>query len=183
MNRLAQTEVRPGMAYSLMIRGPLEAMTARVLEKLATEYIRSGSAEPKILNRRLPYALIARFQVREDLQSRLEMSLFLDGLAIGGKGDSVLADIRSNVAYAVERMLEKKLPDMEKILSYDRRALCLYAVDVLAESDVVRAVLPVDMLAHSSLDAVVLIDCENHVEAVFDPHRLLPERRAPRGEE
>ena len=70
----------------------------------------------------MPHVVIAGFRLQSDLPPRFGMSVFLDALAIGGKQDSYLADIRSNVKYAVDRMLGNKLPELTKIHSYERRA-------------------------------------------------------------
>jgi len=171
---LAARKGRPATGYSAMIEGPLGALTPKKLESILADYIRSGSTDGMVIRQSKPHVVIAGFNLRSDLPSRFGMSLFLSGYSIGGKRDSVLGDIRSNVEYAIDRTLENKLPSMTNIGSYERSALCLYAVDALVEAELVQDVLSAKILAASRLDAIVFIDRENRIEAVFDPMRRLP---------
>lgn len=142
-------------AYAVAVVGPIDPKVNRTLEERIMSYVRSGVSEETALDGKEAYnSALKDFGEGADLQDPMVQGIaqrlaverqkvtiraypdhpkkglalmsMVSGAAKLPGSDEFVADLEASIQYAVDRMLEQKLPKLAGLTGYDRRVLLVW---------------------------------------------------------
>jgi hypothetical protein len=148
--------------FIIAVLGPVEDKKLGDIEQAIVEHIRSGQLERKQVADSVNVEVVPS-------EARIE---YMIGLRTGVKaadGQAVAADIHANLDFALNRILDQKLPRLEKLEGFKRRILLITSAYLFAEPGNVRDILHSRQITAKQCDTVLLIDGSGGVHWVADP--------------
>lgn len=161
----AQVSSQVNSDYLIEGFGPVERPSLREIEKRAVAYILGRKSDEQKLDDD------GRVRIRRVTSPvRVGWMVGLHHSTLGPRG-TLAADIRANITFALERILEAKLPRLASLKTCDRRLLLITKNYLFAEPEMIREILGTHGLSREQLDTVLLAT-ETGVHWVCDPGRL-----------
>ena len=162
--------------YLIVGFGPIRKPSLREVEKRAIEYIRSGKSDEKPLD--------DEGRVRISRQTEPVRVHWMSGLhhsTRNADGKSISADCRATVSFALERILNEKLPDLATTEGYERKMLLIVSEYVFAEPQMVKEILDTRSLTREQVDTILFI-ADGKVHWVADPGGVFVQPRNTRAD-
>ena len=145
--------------------GPVTKPPLRDIEKRAAAYIRSGRTDEQTLDDH------GNIRIRTITSPvRVGWMIGLDATAPGPTG-SLSADVRSNLEFALDRVLSAKLPVLATLTGYSRRILLIWRDYLFAEPEMLKDILATHSLTADKVDTI-LFATESGIHWVADPGRV-----------
>ncbi len=152
--------------YLIVANGPIHGTALRAVEEAAEHYVRSGNTEEVSLDKD------GRVRIRAVLSPvHVSYMIGLDPHQLGPGGQTLVADIRSNLSFALERILAAKLPRLAPCTGVNRRVLLIWSEYFFAEPALVREILREKDISKEQVDSILLA-ADGEVHWVADPGRL-----------
>lgn len=161
--RIAGTKPRANTDYVVSVFGPVNECLVDI-EKAAVEYIRSGETEPRDLDDNGRARIIGLTR-----PAKVTWMVGIDASVRAGDGKSLGADIRANVQFAVDRIMEAKLPRLRALGGYDKKILIISNGYLFADAECVAVALRNHNLSDGRIDSVLLIGSDGVVHWPADP--------------
>ncbi len=152
--------------YLIIVNGPVHGTPLQAIEEAADHYVRSGKTE----------------EVSLDKDGHVRMQAVLSPVHVsymigiepherGPGGQTLVADIRSNLSFALEQILAAKLPRLAQCTGVNRRVLLIWSEYFFAEPSLVREILREKETPKEQVDSVLLAT-DGDVHWVADPGKL-----------
>lgn len=158
----ASAKPAPNRDYLIAVFGPIQDRKLGDIEQAITEHIRSGQLESKQV------ADSVRIEVVPS-EARIEYMIGLHSGVMAAGGNAISADVGANLEFALNRILDEKLPILERLGGYKRRILLITSAYLFAEPGNVRDILHAREINARQCDTVLLIDGGGNVHWVADP--------------
>jgi hypothetical protein len=158
----AATKPAANRDYVIAVFGPVEDKRLGDIEQAIVEHIRSGKLEGKQV------AVWVKVEVVPS-EARVEYMVGLHTGVMGAGGQAIAADVHANIEFALNRILEQKLPRLEKLEGFKRRLLLITSAYLFAEPSHVADILHSRQITARQCDTVLLIDESADVHWVADP--------------
>ena len=148
--------------YIIAVFGPVEDKKLGDIEQAIVEHICSGQLASKQVADSVKVEVVLS-------EARIE---YMIGLHTGVKaagGRAIAADIHANLEFALNRILDQKLPRLEKLEGFKRKILLITSAYLFAEPDHIRDILHSRQITAKQCDTVLLVDESASVHWVADP--------------
>jgi hypothetical protein len=180
------------LGYWLLVASPFAPKMLKIIEQRAASYIRSGETEEECLDftevfekelgnipqaGRSPEVLEAvksrvkpkaRFFILGDSEAKgVNSHTWFHASARTPHGNALAGHIRSTLEFSVRRILNAKLPRLQKLTDYQRKLLLIVQDYDYAEPERLTEVFA--ELETPGADAILLIDSAFHAHLVCDP--------------
>jgi hypothetical protein len=169
--------------YSLWVEGPLPIKLLNDLPKRLLEFVRSGHIGEIALDHAEAVATVSgnmnasptdplveavirqvaheyeRIRiVAEAGQPGISLAFTVSAVAKIPNSNQMIGDIQESVTFAVNRILDAKLPKLAKLTGFNRRVLLIWSGFALAEAYEVKKALALRKLSVADVDAIFFID-------------------------
>jgi hypothetical protein len=152
--------------YIIGVFGPVEDRKLGDIEQAIVEHIRSGQLESKQVADSVRVEVVPR-------DARIEYMIGLQTGVMAAGGEAISADVHANLEFALDRILDQKLPRLEKLGGFKRKILLITSAYLFAEPSNVTDILHSRQITTKQCDGVLLIDERENVHCVADPGCVL----------
>jgi len=184
-----RAKAKPGLnrRYIIGAFGPELEVEGKEIEKRALAYIESGKTEREALDileindpdpeKAGLLRLVAEDQAKVHIHAvtaEVPITYFygLDGSIKNADAEHLAADIMETLRFALNRILDDKLPKLAQCTSYDRRLLLAWLGYWVAEARQIKEVLSEMNLDRKVIDTFLLVLPNGEVHWVADPGEL-----------
>lgn len=158
----ASSKPAPNRDYLIAMFGPVEDKRLPDIEQAIVKHIRNGQLESKQVADSVKVEVVLS-------EARIEYMIGLHTGVMAAGGKAIAADVHANLEFALNRILDEKLPILEKLERYKRRILLITSAYLFAEPSHVSDILHARKITANQCDTVLLIDESGNVHWVADP--------------
>jgi hypothetical protein len=162
----------PGVLYVLWVQGPLSGEEIRSLERSAAAYLRSGRTDRQMFDSMGRTGMWV-LPVKSWGPTRVVASHVLDPLLRSGTRDANIADNNVRLQFALNRMLDRKIPTLAGLHDWDCRVLMIHSGEYFATPEAVGDALKSMVGVGDHIDGIFLKDMQGNVHVVFETGLLL----------
>jgi hypothetical protein len=148
--------------YIIAVFGPVEDRKLGDIEQAVMEHIRSGQLASKQVADSVKVEVMPR-------EARIEYMIGLNTGVMAAGGQAISADVHANLEFALNRILDQKLPRLERLEGFKRRILLITSAYLFAEAGNVSDILHSRQITEKQCDTVLLIDESGSIHWVADP--------------